>query len=135
MPRRRTNTTEGAPKGAPSAVDRWGPTPLEPKMGQMMHAYWSDKERFGWRCYLVICVGRKWITLFSAAGLETVRLSFTQWEALDPVYITFDRPLYIASLKRKIEQYTTLEMQFSLINAEKALYLLEHPDAKQEKDC
>lgn len=96
------------PRKAPS-------TPaLPPEKGQFVTMFlasprgWQDDIGTGWRNFIVLRVGRKWITLFHAPRLKSFEISFKEWEELRPrVYFPGAESLVYLStaLPFKVKQF------------------------------
>lgn len=45
---------------------------------------WQDDLGTGWRNFMVLKVGRKWITMFNPARLKSFEIDMAEWKALKP---------------------------------------------------
>lgn len=93
---------------------------LKPEVGQFVTMFlakpygWQNDLGTGWRNFIVLKVGRKWLTLFNPARLKSFEIDFAEWEELRPrVYFPGAESLvYLANaIPEKVAQFQSYSMQ------------------------
>lgn len=84
---------------------------------------WQD-EPSGWRTWIIVAVGHKWITLFSASSLHTWKVKVKDWATTAHRCYETVKPAVLQVLKRNTAQYDLLGIQYSITNAKLASKLI-----------
>lgn len=82
---------------------------------------WKVDLGSGWRSCMVLCVGRKYITLFYPGTLTTIRLLVCEYAALKPRVVDVDWGVRARVIQKTMETYDANNLQYSHKNAELAL--------------
>jgi hypothetical protein len=117
---KQVHTTVVSPRATPVV-------PAKPILGMALRLFYvGDKSRpSGWRTWLVVYIGRKWITLFSYSSLETWDIHVNAWPTFKRECYAANKASIIRILRGNMSQFTLLGLQFSLSNAKLALKLVK----------
>lgn len=111
---------------------------IKPKPGLVLEAYMSRADiGSGIRMFVVTRVGRKFIHLFYAPRLTTIRLKHSEWAQLfvAPV-VVFDPIMFRTMVLKRTEQYARLGMRYSAKEVQHVLRLgLVHGPALFGRPC
>lgn len=128
-------TPRDLPKSGPTCP-RKGPAPSKPiipTVGQFVTIFlasprgWQADLGTGWRNFIVLKVGRKWITLFNPARLKSFEIDLLEWNELKPrLYDPAPEGLaYLsAAIPAKVAQYESYSMQHRAACTAKALEIV-----------
>lgn len=96
--------------------------PKEPVAGMPILVFSTDPS--GWRTWLVLKVGRKWVSLFSATSLETWRMKLVDWYKLNRKCYEANKKTILRILRDNTAAFKLATLQFSELNAEEAARLV-----------
>lgn len=99
--------------------------------GMALEIYRDDPS--GWRTWLVLGVGRKWITLFSASSLDTLKVKASDWGKLAKRCYAPSKASIIRIIERNLVLYCAEGLQHSATNAKAAVKLVRR--WKGEPQC
>lgn len=103
---------------------------IVPEPGQFVTAFlakgygWQNDIGTGWRNFIVLKVGRRWITLFHPARLKSFEIDLQEWNELKPrLYTPGPESLgYLSTaLPAKVAQFESYSMQHRAACTAKAL--------------
>lgn len=125
-------TPRSLPQGA--SCPRKGPAPvLAPEVGQFVTMFlakgygWQNDLGTGWRNFIVLKVGRKWITMFNPARLKSFEVDRKEWDEIKPrlYFPGLDSLMYLAGvIPEKVAQFEAYSMQHRAQCTAKALCIV-----------